>query len=456
MTEQNQINQNDQYDAIIYKKYDQKMIRRYKRKIKDGNLEIMDPEITNLRFLENFEIQYLRLYISNCMSVRLRNNTINKLTVSNLMDEHSIFNLNDLELQNLEVLELENNGLKNDQLYNLFIFQKLHTLRVNNNKVDLTHIHNITNLTTLQLQKCGLKNIDQITSLVNLKDLDISSNRDLDLGPLFKVKGLSKLTMNNCCLTNIGQIVLLTNLEVLDISSNYLQTIDSIRLLVKLKELDISFINNIDITPLKDLTGLIKLNLQQCKLSQLTALKPLIKLQTLDLTYNQNISITDLQYFKNLIRLHLEGCGIVSIYILRSLMNLEELNISRNKIVYIDANLDQMTKLKQLHAQFNRINDFSSIEKLQQFNKSDDMHFYIDGQQITTEEELHQANKYKNIERPNIQLKEIQNNRELLQTALNQFKQEINTTMNNASQIQIQFTVNVVRLFQFLNQFGFE
>ncbi|CAL6076272.1 leucine-rich_repeat domain-containing protein [Hexamita inflata] len=452
MTEQNQINQNDnqdEYDAIN-KKYDQKIMRRYKRKIKDGKLEIMDPEIINLRFLENFDIQYLRLYISNGMSVRLRNNTINKLTVLNLIDD-SIFNLNDLELQNLEVLELENNGLQNNLLYNLFIFQKLHTLRVNNNKVDLTHIHNITNLTTLQMQKCGLKNIDQITSLVNLKDLDISSNRDLDLSPLYKVKGLSKLTMNNCCLTNIDQIVQLTNLEVLDISSNYLYAIDSIRLLVNLKELDISFISSIDITPLKDLTGLIKLNLQQCKLGQLAALKPLIKLQTLDLTYNQNISITDLQYFKNLIHLSLEGCRIVSIYILRALVNLEELNISRNKIVYIDANLDQMAKLKYLRVQFNQINDFSPIEK--HLNKND---FDTDDQQIACEEVLHEANKHRNIERPNIKLKETQNKRKLLQTALNQFKQEINETMNNERQIQIQFTANVVRLFQFLNQFGFE
>ncbi|CAL6011198.1 Hypothetical_protein [Hexamita inflata] len=103
MTEKNQNALNEEYEA--------KMTLKYAGKIKDGNLEIGNPyggdsEVTNLRFLEQFDIQTLNLYISNGMYVKLRNDTLKKLTVSNLWDEElqQILKLNvdDLELENLE------------------------------------------------------------------------------------------------------------------------------------------------------------------------------------------------------------------------------------------------------------------------------------------------------------------------------------------------------------------
>ncbi|CAL6002344.1 Conserved_hypothetical protein [Hexamita inflata] len=134
------------------------------------------------------------------------------------MDEHGQLqfrlhlNVDDLDLENLEVLNLYRNSLENDQLYNLTKFKKLHTLDVSFNKVDLTHIHSATSLTTLAMPGCGLYDIDQITYLINL--------------------------------------------EVLNVADNQLLTTNSIGSLLNLKELDISYNDNIDIAPLKDLVGL--------------------------------------------------------------------------------------------------------------------------------------------------------------------------------------------------------
>ncbi|CAL6011207.1 leucine-rich_repeat domain-containing protein [Hexamita inflata] len=463
MTEQNQNALNEEYEA--------KMILKYAGKIKDSNLEIGNPyggdsEVTNLRFLEKFDIQTLKLHIRNDMSVQLRSSLLKELSIFNEREygqdkgrqkQRLNMQVDDLELENLEVLKLENNKLEDYQLYNLAKFKKLHSLDVSENKIDLTHIHSVTSLTKLSMASCELKNIDQITSLVNLKEFDLSGNIDLDVSPLYKLKSLTKLHMRQCELKNIDQIVQLTNLDVLEVSHNQLKNINQIYLLVNLKELGISQNSEIDITPLKNLVGLIKLNLSFCALTQLSALKPLINLQDLDISYNPNIIITELQYLKKLTHLNLEYCNLVSIYVLRPLVNLEELNISKNNIVYLDAHLNEMKKLQIFRVEKNLISDFKSIIKHPNYKNFDEnCQKFLNkfNQTEPSKEEVRQAKQIIRIERQNLQFKQIPH--KMHQTALNNFKQEINTTMNNACQSQIQFTANVVRIFQFLNQVGFE
>ncbi|CAL6002480.1 leucine-rich_repeat domain-containing protein [Hexamita inflata] len=397
----------------------------------------------------------------------MRSNTLKKLTVFNYRDDDDDdvqqqrlnLNVDDLELENLEILDLQDISLENDQLYNLAKFKKLHTLDVSRNDVDLTHIHSVTSLTKLNMTECGLQNIDLISSLVNLEELDISLNRNVDLSQLWQVRSLTKLSVRQCGLTNIDQITQLINLEVLNVADNSLLTINSIGSLLNLKELDINYNKLIDITPLKSLVGLIKLNLSQCRLTQLSALQHLINLQDLDLSFNYDINITELQYLKDLTYLNLEGCNLVSICVLRPLVNLEVLFISDNNIVLLDADLNKMQKLQMFVADNNQISDFSQIEKHPNYNninKNGWRTFEISDQREPSQEQLRQANKFRNIESPNIQLKEIQNLHQALKTALDNFKQQINATISNAWQSQIQFTANVVRLFQQLNQVGFE
>ncbi|CAL6002252.1 leucine-rich_repeat domain-containing protein [Hexamita inflata] len=464
MTEQN--------ENSLNKEYDEYMTRRYESKIIYGNLKIViDQEVTNLRFLEKLDISTLNLYISSDTSVWLRSNTLKKLTVLNYMDsdaeQQNRLNLNvdNLELENLEVLDLEDIKLVNGQLYNLAKFKKLHTLNASKNKVDLTHIHVVTSLTSLDMQGCGLMNVDQISSLINLKELNLSLNRDMDLSQLWQVRSLTKLSMASCGLKNTDQIERLINLEFLNLASNQLFTINSVGLLVNLKELNISFNKQIDITPLKYLTGLIKLNMSCCELIQVSALKPLINLQTLDLYANHYINVSELQYLKNLKYLNLYNCDLVSIYVLRPLVNLKELDIAHNNILYLDENLNEMKKLKTLRVETNPVSDFSSLEKHPNYNNLEiNSQKYINIFNQTEEpskNEVRKAQQLKHIERHNLQLKEIilkqiQNQHKSLQTALDNLKQEIIATINNTRQRQIQFTAKIVHIFQYFNQVGFE
>ncbi|CAL6063510.1 leucine-rich_repeat domain-containing protein [Hexamita inflata] len=397
-----------QNQNTLNKIYDAKMTRRYESKINNGSLEIAeDPEVTNLRFLEKFDISTLNLYLSNGMIVKLRSNSLKVLTVYNFRDEDEEkqqgqnMYVDNLELENLEVLMLEQNYLENDQLYNLTKFKKLHTLDVSLNYVDLTHIYSVPSLTSLTMQECGFQNIDQIGVLTNLEYLDVSANQ----------------------LLNIDQICLLVNLKELYISQNW----------------------GLDIAPLKHLHGLTHLAINKCDITQLSALKPLINLQYLNLSHNSEIIITELQYLINIISLDLTCCELVSIYVLRPLVNIEYLDISRNTIVYLDANLNEMKKLKQFRVEQNRISDFSSIENL-----NVDRCFDITNQEIPSQEELFNANKQRCLECPNIQLKEIQGQHQFLKTSFNNFKKQINTLMNSYNHIQ--FTSSMAHLFEKLTQ----
>ncbi|CAL6011139.1 GTP-binding_protein [Hexamita inflata] len=361
---QNQNNQKIDYNI--------KMTLRYQKNIHNGILKIGDGgelDVTNLSFIEQLDIITLILNINDQMSVKFRNKRIKELLIL-MPNEDSVlnWNINDLELDNLETLVLHDNNLQNDQIFNLANFKKLHTLDVSLNNVDLTHIHSVTSLTKLTMGYCGLQNIDQITSLVNLEDLDLSANIGIDINPLFQIQSLKHLNMSDCKLKQIDQIGSLTNLEVLDISMNKLQQIDSIGLLVNLKELNISNNKNLGITPLKSLICLIQLNLNNCELKSLSALKTLINLQNLDLSSNDNIDITELQYLKNLTHLNLTRCSLVSICVLRPLINLKYFDIEGNKIVYLDSNIIDMKQLNQLRVNNNRISDFSSIQTHQNFN----------------------------------------------------------------------------------------
>ncbi|CAL6063426.1 receptor-like_protein [Hexamita inflata] len=583
----------EQNNNNLNKEYDDQMYRKYEGKIQDGNLEIGkktefdnwprqfanvigDPEVTNLMFVEKFNIQTLKIFISNDICIKIQSKTIKKINLEQTAMDCMILTdnnfggqlisnpkklnmqIDNLELENLEVLDLHHNSLENDQLQNLAKFKKLHTLNVSRNNVDLTHIQYVSSLTKLSMRECNLNDINQITLLTNLADLDLSGNTNLDLSPLCKVKSLSKLFINNCGLKNIEKIVLPTNLEVLSISDNFqlqtiyievldasynqLQNIDNIHYvtsltklfmrkcrltnidqityivnleeldisynncikdisplyqvrsltklfinncglknidqiaqlinlevlnvsdnqllttnsigsLVKLKELDISKNDNLDINSLKDLVSLIQLNLRSCALTQLSALKPLINLQDLNLSFNPDINITELQYLKNLKYLNLKNCDLVSIYVLKPLINLEELNISNNNIAYLDANINEMTNLKEFSVVYNLVIDFSELEQQQNFNSLDeygDRYFDISAQKTNSQEELRKANKMRKIESPNSQLKQNQNQHKALKTALNECKQKINAVLTCADHIQ--FTSSVAQLFELLNQ----
>ncbi|CAL6111466.1 leucine-rich_repeat domain-containing protein [Hexamita inflata] len=438
---------NRQNQNVLIQEYDEQMTQKYQEVIQDGNLIISgDSDITSLKFIEKFNIQTLKLSIND--SIKLQSKTIKELTIQiPLFQEEQILylNIDDLELENLEVLLLNNNNLENYQLNNLSKFKKLKNLDVSCNNVDLTHLHNVTSLTKLSMQACGLQNIEQITSLLNLKELDLKINRDIDISPLYKLISLTKLNIQSCNLKQIDQIGQLVNLQVLDLSDNLLQHINSISRLINLKELNIMSNEGVDITPLGDLPGLVSLDLESCGLKQLSALKPLVNLQFLDVSFNSNLNISDLCFLRSLTNLLLVKCDLVSIYALKSLVNLEILNISYNNIVYLDA-ICNMTNLQEFSAYNNKIQDFTQTQQLQ--NIYQNFINIIQNQKQPTKNEMLSANKFRAVERAFEKRFQIYLKRKTIQKSFEKFQLKINAAEKEMCENNFGFTCSAAQLFE--------
>ncbi|CAL6065154.1 leucine-rich_repeat domain-containing protein [Hexamita inflata] len=330
--------------------YDEQMTSKFEGKIKDYNLEIgnserEDPDIKNLRFIEQLNISRLKIYSNNPAAIKLQSKTIKELTLKlpvfrSGQDQALNLNVNDLELENIEALFLDGNRLENNQLYNIDKFKKLHTLNVSYNNVDLTHIHNVANLTQLYMQGCDLKNIDQISSLGNLQDLDLSENTQIDISPLYKVDSLD-LDVSNCNLKQIVQISSLVNLKDLNIGQNDIM----------------------DMSPLIKIKNLTKLCMCECGLLNIDNIQQLVKLEDLDLRSNRNIILTPLYNFKSLTKLSIQDCNLKQIDGIGTLTKLEVLDISFNQLQNIDA-IGLLTNLKELDASFNNKIDLTPLKNL--------------------------------------------------------------------------------------------
>ncbi|CAL6035007.1 Conserved_hypothetical protein [Hexamita inflata] len=175
--------------------------RKYQRKINNGSLVIRTnsrskPELTSLSFIEQLNVQKLRIYSNNQTKLKFRSSTIVELILELRVQPE--MKVDDFELENLEILVLKETKLQNNQLYNLQKFLKLRSLDISNNyNIDLVHIHNVISLTYLNLSYCYLKQINQIESLVNLEELDLTQNLLKNIDSIQFLVNLKKLTADD-------------------------------------------------------------------------------------------------------------------------------------------------------------------------------------------------------------------------------------------------------------------
>ncbi|CAL6101952.1 leucine-rich_repeat protein [Hexamita inflata] len=300
---------------------------------------------------------------------------------------------------NVKQLKIIGESLANFKLRNKTITEFTICDPQYNLKVDNMELENIEVL-RLKNNKLVNDNLSNISKFKKLYNLNIS-NSNVDLTHIHTITSLTSLSMQECGLKYLTQIKQLINLQILDISHNSLQNIDSIKFLKKLKELNISFSNS-------------------------------------------QINITPLQYFTNITKLEIEQSKIISICVLRSLTNLEFLNLANNKIVHVDTALNSMTKLQYLKLNGNLMSDLTALQKHPNFSK---LVMFNQRQQFSEKSDILRANRLRNIERPILQLKDLNKKRQVKYL----FKDKVNALIERTKLNQIHFTSNVVLLFQQFN-----
>ncbi|CAL5983463.1 Conserved_hypothetical protein [Hexamita inflata] len=274
--------------------YDELMTEKYLSKIINGSLIIdNDSELTSLQFVQYLNVNQFKLLFCKTVIPELSSSTINEMDITycNAQSlEH--YRLENLEILNLQCYKID--GMQQTQiLWNIVQFPKLQQLSLFGFiGVDITPLSQIAfSITKLSLNTCGLKNVEILKILLNLKELDLSNNQFIDISALHDMTQLISLDLSFCCLENVN----------------------TLRSLIILKELKLRC-NLIDVTPLQYLTNLFRIDLNSCGLYNISVLQYLDNLEEVDISNNCIIYIQPLQQLNSIVELDARFNKIIDVH----------------------------------------------------------------------------------------------------------------------------------------------
>ncbi len=165
---------------------------------------------------------------------------------------------------------------------------------------------------------------------------------------LTKIYNLDKLDCSESGIRNLEPLRNLTNLKVVWIDKNpSVVSLEPLRSLTKLTEIDFSGTGVSDLEPLRGLVNLTRLECFETNISSLAALSGLRKLKILDFSKTKVNSLFPLKNVLTLEVLYFSQTPVTDLSPLKALANLTELNFSETKVASIDA-LTAKGKLREI------------------------------------------------------------------------------------------------------------
>jgi len=215
--------------------------------------------------------------------------------------------------KNLNVLDISNNAIRNiDPLTGL---QKLQEINIAHN---------------------ALNDLTALSTLPTVTALDVSYNNLTTLSPIGSFTGLKKLVAGNNSITDLTGFQKLTALTELDLSNNTIANISVLSVCVALEKLVISGNTLTDIAVLSELNKITDLNFSNNKVTNLPKWKTDCALVNIDGSYNQLSNLAPLQGLKNLNNVFMDyNKGISSVKALADCPNLIQVNVYGTKVTQV-------------------------------------------------------------------------------------------------------------------------
>ncbi len=208
------------------------------------------------------------------------------------------------------------------------------------------YTHQLLTLIELDLSGRGIRELEGIEGIRNLRVLDLSDNQIEDLTPLHGLRKLQKLNLGENQGLEIGLMPKMPKLEELRLRNCSIVDISWLEKFPNLKVLDLSRNQIEDVKPLAQMTQLKKLNLRENRVRDITALAEMKQLTYLNLHSNEDIQ--DLTPLKNLTMLNsliLRNVPIGDqVSILANLNRLTYLNIRHTSIRNIEVLVEMMSR----------------------------------------------------------------------------------------------------------------
>ncbi len=281
------------------------------------DLNVSDNSIETIDGIEKLDVKILNISKINAKDFSKLNkiSAISIIANDNNIDDISVFN--DVDVSSLE---LKNNKLKDISEFNN---SNIEYIDLSYNNIE-KGIESLNKQQTVILSNCNINNLDEVSKLTNVSELDLSNNPIDDYRELSKLRNLTELSLENN--KNIDLNDLSTKLEMLNVKNSELKNID------KLKDFDnlwlINLTGNIDEIDYSELQDYFKSNEYICILLDSIGIDKYEEMSSND---NMNIEVDEVIYEYNDTNIKLNYGDSLNKILLKKFLYLKNKDIVLNK-----------------------------------------------------------------------------------------------------------------------------
>ena len=377
----------NQYTGLLSQQEEGTLEIKWIFKPKTGEMDVTSCRlIKNNRTIQNYpifayvkEIKFQDKYLEEAVRKNLKKPTgpirLQDLDqLKSLEAEYSgITDLSGLEYaRNLEKVDLNHNGLNEDDFWVFGMDSKIKYLDVSANEIkDINFLYSLDRLSYLDIGSTAIKDIEPLRSLTNLKELYFYGTTVKDLTPIAHLNNLVDLDISGTDITNFSPLKDLTKLETLWMRGANVNSFAFLNKLSNLKTLNIDDTfygsdDRIDGSPLKNLNRLENLYMNRVQFKDFTFLQSVKNLKKLVAPIS-NVSTMDVAKNVSLEYLEIESSELSG---LSDLTNLKYLDISDSEASNLEP-LSKLVNLTELYASSNKIEDITPIARLPKLVKVD-------------------------------------------------------------------------------------
>ena len=191
---------------------------------------------------------------------------------------------------------------------------------------------------------------------INISDNLIITN----IEPLSELNELGEVDISNTLISDLGPIRNLKNLRVLNCSGSAVTDLSPIKYLGSLSDLNLSKTAVSDLSILDGLKGITELDLSRSKVVDVVPLSSLSDIHRLDLSYTDVSDLTPLVGLKNLSDFNIASTSVINLNGIDSLVGIQHLNIDTTEIRNLES-LSSLKNLTVLQANNSRINSLEYL-----------------------------------------------------------------------------------------------
>lgn len=224
----------------------------------------------------------------------------------------------------------------------------------------LKYIGGCTELETLDLSNCGISNISALSTLNQLKVLNLDDNSINNLTALGKCSSLEELHICRNAVTALTPLASLSNLRILDVSLNSIDTIAPIIKCTSLSELNVSDNKLTDLEGIGSLKNLTSLIASKNEIESVEGIEKCTKLEVFNLANNLLVDISGLANIKTLTDINIDYNDVLEVPDFVDDCALVSFSAAHNFLEDCEG-LSGLPNLNYVNMDYNNIRDISCL-----------------------------------------------------------------------------------------------